>query len=78
MATENIISPKLEENQQQQPPATTTRCALKQIFDIVASIALIPFNTLCRQLRPQEVICELQNKLNINNIPSDISNPSDS
>ena len=78
MATKNIIGPELDENQQHQPPATPTRCVLTRIFETVSSIALTPFNILCRQLQPQEAICELEIELNINNSPSDISNPSDS
>ena len=78
MATKNSIGPECEENQQE-PPATQTRCTLTRIFDAVSSAALTPYNTLCRQLQPQEAtIRELEAKLNINNSPSDISsNPSD-
>ena len=74
----NIIGPKLEENQQQQPPATPSRCALTQIFETVSVTVLVPFNALWRQIQPQEIICELGIELNINKSPSDISNPSDS
>ena len=69
MATENIIGSKHGENQQQHL-ATPTHRALNQIF----SIALTPYNTICKQFQPQEVIIrKLESKLNINNNPSDIT-----
>ena len=74
MATENIIGPEHEENQQQ-PAATPTRRALCQIF----YTALTPYNAICRQFQPQEItLGVLESELNIINSPSDItSNPSD-
>ena len=52
MATENIIGPELEDNQQHQPPATPTCRALTRIFETISSTALTPFNALCRQFQP--------------------------
>ena len=78
MATANIIGSELEENQHNQPSATPACLAITRIFEIVSLTTLTPFNALCRQLQPQEALCELEIELNFNNSPSDISNPSDS
>ena len=75
MATENIIGPELEENQQ--PPATPARCILNQFF----ATASTPFTAIRNQLLSQDVIIRnLERELDINHspAPSDItSTPSD-
>ena len=73
MANENIIGPKLEENQQ--PPATPARRILNQFFAAAAT----SFTIIHNQLLPQYVIiCNLERKLDVNHSPSDIiSTPSE-
>ena len=72
----HIIGPELEEKQHQQPP--TPPSTLTRIFETVLATVLTPFNALWSHIQPQEAIDELEIELNINNSPSDISNPGDS